>query len=253
VSRRETLIRRIDEIAANAWPAIIQQQLEGWRLRASNGVTRRANSVLALGAVPRYQRWLDEIEGFYNRACLPVRFQVSEAAPGGLDAMLAGMGYIEEAFTSVQTAATRIVLDRSMPHDAANVVGSNKLDDEWLDAFLEIEGVDVAKKETYRRMYGAIGPRTCYVKAHWQGEMAGVGLAVAERGWCGLFSIATASEHRGKGIGTQIVRSLAEWAQQNGAENLYLQVMQNNQPALSLYGKLGFRHLYEYHYRTQQL
>ena len=50
---RET-IYLIEELAANAWPAPVQQQLGPWKLRAGNGVTQRANSVLAVGGMPVY-------------------------------------------------------------------------------------------------------------------------------------------------------------------------------------------------------
>ena len=67
------LTHTIEELAANAWPAPVQQQLEGWRLRAGNNVTRRANSVLAVGPVPVDEPWLDEVTEFYRSRRLPVR------------------------------------------------------------------------------------------------------------------------------------------------------------------------------------
>jgi len=71
----------LDELAANAWPAPIQQQLESWRLRAAYGVTRRANSVLTLDTLPSYEHWLDVVVDFYSSRGLPVQFQISEASP----------------------------------------------------------------------------------------------------------------------------------------------------------------------------
>src|SRR5262245_9922108 len=97
---REQQIALIQEIAANAWPGLVQQQLESWNLRAANGVNRRTNSVLAFGPVPSYGRWLDEVNDFYRRRNLPVRFQVSEASPAELDGMLQHLGYdMEERAT----------------------------------------------------------------------------------------------------------------------------------------------------------
>src|SRR5437879_13843028 len=100
---RET-IYLIEELAANAWPAPVEQQLGPWKLRAGNGVTQRANSVLAVGGMPVYERWLDEIRDFYGRRGLPVRFHISDGSPGGLDEMLDGMGYVADAHSSVQVA-----------------------------------------------------------------------------------------------------------------------------------------------------
>src|SRR5438874_7888474 len=109
----QELVKLIEELAANAWPAPVQQQLEGWRLRAGNNVTRRANSVLAVGPAPVYEPWLDEVTEFYRSRGLPVRFHVSAASPGGLEDMLDGMGYLADAHTSVQVAPCDVIALRA--------------------------------------------------------------------------------------------------------------------------------------------
>ena len=68
-------ISLLDELAANAWPAMVQQGLDGWRLRASDGVTRRANSVLSAGRGPAYSDWLVDVESFYRRRRLLAHHQ----------------------------------------------------------------------------------------------------------------------------------------------------------------------------------
>jgi N-acetylglutamate synthase len=244
------LVQKIEELAANAWPAPVQQQLERWRLRAGDNVTRRANSVLTLGAMPVYERWLDEVIGFYRARSLPVRFHVSAASPAGLDEMLDGMGYVVEVRSSVQVAPVEAVLEWADRSEQFEIAGSDELDRQWLDSFVEIEGIDESKKETYARILSGIGPRRRYVQARLEGQPAGVGMAVAERGWAGLFSIATAAGYRRRGIGMRVIRELARWSAQNGASRLYLQVRRDNRPAVGLYEKLGFTHLYGYHYRA---
>ncbi|WP_060534054.1 GNAT family N-acetyltransferase [Paenibacillus bovis] len=65
--------------------------------------------------------------------------------------------------------------------------------------------------------------------------------------------IATASVYRGRGI----AGSLLQWAQQYTAEQswnrLTLHVSHNNEQAISLYKKVGFRHLSSYSSWAQQL
>lgn len=250
-AERQALMQMLDELAANAWPALVNQQLEGWRMRATNNVTRRANSVLTNGIIPLYSGWMDEITDFYGRRSLPVRFQVSDASPRELGPLLDELGYTTEGGSSVQTAQCAEVLERSAPLAQYEIFTYNSLEEHWLDSFLEIEGIGGEKREAYRLIMSRIAPRVCYVQISLGSKVAGIGMAVSERGWAGLFNIATSVEYRRRGIGGQVVRALAEWSLQTGTENLYLQVMLNNTAAINLYGRLGFAHLYGYHYRSR--
>lgn len=243
-------IKLIEELAANAWPAPVQQQLETWKLRAANGVTKRANSVLPSGEMPTCERWLDEVVAFYQSRNLPVRFQASDASPVELTTLLDSLNFTAEALTSVQIAPSQTVLERCTPSQQHEISTAACLESAWLDAFMRIEGYEQSKRETYRQIISAIGPPTLFVQAIYKRETVGVGMAVAEHGWVGLFNIATAIEHRRKGIARQVIATMAEWALHNSAANLYLQVMETNRPAISLYSNLGFSHLYSYQYRT---
>ncbi len=241
----------IEELAANAWPATVQQQLDGWRLRATAGVTRRANSVLARGPLPSYPHWPAVVAEFYARHGLPPRYQISTAAPAGLDSALHDQGYAAEAPTFVQTAPSQVVIDRATPLPGYALVQQDRLQPDWLAAFLAIGGHPAAKHAAYAGIMRAIGPATCFLQVRADNTTVGIGLAVAERGWAGLLDIATAPNRCGRGIGTAIVRALAAWSAAQGAKELYLQVAQENAGALRLYTRLGFRTAYSYHYRVQ--
>src|SRR4051812_9857155 len=157
------MIELLEELAGNAWPAPVQQQLEGWRLRAAGNVTRRANSVLAVGAIPEYGEWLEEVMRFYRCRGLPVRFHVSDASPEGLEGMLEGMGYLAQAHTSVQVVRCEVVLERSVGAGEFEVVGFDGLDAGWLDSFMRIEGHSESKRAMYEAILGSIGPRRRFV------------------------------------------------------------------------------------------
>jgi GNAT superfamily N-acetyltransferase len=65
----------------------------------------------------------------------------------------------------------------------------------------------------------------------------------------GLFEVATVSGERGKGHGRRVVLSALKWARLRGARIGWLQVEAENAAAIALYNSLGFRRVYDYHYR----
>jgi GNAT superfamily N-acetyltransferase len=243
--------RFLDELAANARPARVQQALEGWRLRAADGITRRANSVLTNAPIPSYSGWREVVEEFYRRQELPARYQISPASPPELDPLLGEWGYSATSETSVMVGSVELALRRAGSDRTCAPYIEERVSDRWIDAFLACEGFPVEQGMAYQASFAALGPRAAFALVEVDGGPVGVGIGVAERGWCGLFSVAVLPAFRRQGIGREIVRSLAAWARGVGAEWLYLQVVAGNKGAVSLYEQLGFSYLYSYHYREK--
>lgn len=103
---RESSVLEIEEAAFRAWPAQEVIELSGWRLRFTQGVTRRANSVWP-------NEWRDEtplservgtVEAFAAARGIAPSFQLTSVAkPAGLDAWLAERGYVIDAPVVVMT------------------------------------------------------------------------------------------------------------------------------------------------------
>jgi ribosomal protein S18 acetylase RimI-like enzyme len=201
--------------------------------------------------MPRHSEWLREVQSFYERLGLPVRFQISDGSPAELDWLLDELGYDREAHSEVHTASAATVAARSARTDGPPVLATSHLEEHWLEAFLRVEGHDFTLGDMYRTIMSAIGPAARFATVQVQEEIVGVGMAVTERGWAGLFNLATAQDMRGRGVATTIIADLADWSIEQGAERLYLQVMSSNNIAKRLYAKLGFSYLYGYHYRTE--
>ena len=47
------------------------------------------------------------------------------------------------------------------------------------------------------------------------------------------------------------MHALAQWGLEQGAGGVYLQVMDDNLPALNLYSRLGFAQIYQYYYAVK--
>jgi ribosomal protein S18 acetylase RimI-like enzyme len=251
-------ILTIETIAANAWPAAESATCDGWRLRSTAGVTRRANSVWPNGdegALPLATK-LAHVEAFYTARNLPAIYQICDAMqPPHLDHELAARGYAAEARTHVQTAALETMLARlpSLRHyPAFEVEVSEEFDALWFELYCISEAVSGAAASVRRGILERIATPHGFVVLRRNGEPAAVGMGVVEAGWLGIFSMATLPAFRRQGAARAILRTLAIWAQLYEARRAYLQVMAHNTAAQRLYAGAGFATAYNYHYRVKQ-
>ncbi|MCL4860725.1 MAG: GNAT family N-acetyltransferase [Caldilineaceae bacterium] len=254
---RLALIRNLETLATNAWPAAEVSYLGGWRLRFTDGVTRRANSVWPNQplAGADLDETLAEVEAFYAARREPPRYQLSPAsAPADLDARLAARGYRSVARTAVQAVALPTIFQQTKPLrllPTFEVELSEGYDEAWFVAYAAVEHADDAGLPIRRAILQRIAAQTAYASLRIDGSMAAVGLGVLEGAWLGVFCMATAPAFRRRGAAAAILRTLAIWAQLYDAHHAYLQVMDDNAPARALYAGAGFQTLYHYHYREK--
>ena len=247
-SPQYTRIREIEEVAFKAWPALEVVELGGWLLRADVGVTRRANSVLALGDPSlALESAIQHVVDFYREKELIPRFQISAVScPNGLDDALADAGFQYEMKTFVQTSPLGQLTFAQSLHE---VHLSSRLTEEWLSAYARIGGIDDHSLQARRGILDRIPGRTRFASVYLNETIVGVCVGVVDNSWLGIFGLVTEREHRRHGIANSLNRGLVSWGIESGATTVYLQVESQNEPALALYYGLGFRTEYEYHYR----
>ncbi len=245
----------LERLAFAAWPAERVEHVCGWRVRFHHGVTNRANSVwpveFADGA--SLDDAITRVEAFYAARGLPARFQVSpQSEPSGLDAALAERGYRLHLRTTLRTAEVDRVLTDS-PGEELSVETSPQLDEAWFEISGRRGRYQGAAAAHYRAILLAARERRHFVRAHRRGQTVGVGLGVSDGSWLGIFSMLTLPEARRSGVGRAVLGGLARAAGQAGCERLYLQVEDDNAPALALYAGFGFEPAFSYHYRLREL
>jgi N-acetylglutamate synthase len=251
------MIALLESLSANAWPAAETIYFDGWRLRYTGGVTRRANSVWpnAHGGAQPLDAKLAAVEDFYARHGAPAIYQICDAMqPAGLDDILAARGYTAAAHSHVQTASIAGMLAALPPlrtYPAFDVAVAEDFDEVWFDLFCTSEQVDAHGAAMRRSILQRIEPAHAFAVLRAAGEPAAVGLGVAEQGWLGIFCMATLPALRRQGAARAILRTLALWSQLHGAGQSYLQVMQHNTAGMALYAPLGFTTAYDYHYRVR--
>jgi ribosomal protein S18 acetylase RimI-like enzyme len=241
--------RLVEELTLNAWPSLQTVLDDGWLLRFADRYTRRANSVNPIyPSIEPLPAKVARCEAAYDRRGLDTVFKLTTASePAGLDAFLAERGYRREAETSVQLAD----LDALPSEPDGAVAIAETLPAGWLEAQCRCGGASTRHLATMARLLGAIAPATAFASLSLEGEVVAVGLAVAERGYVGLFDIAAAPAARGRGFGERTVRGLLGWGRERGARTAHLAVMSDNAPALRLYARIGFREVYRYWYRVR--
>jgi GNAT superfamily N-acetyltransferase len=237
-------------LSLSAWPALGQIILDGWLLRFAGGYTKRANSVnpTFAGRLPAADK-LSTCEAHYERLALPTIFRLASISPvPELDGLLAERGYGRLDKTSVRVA----------PLGQASTIADGAIEfdripsREWLETQCRWHGLDRERMARHQAILAAIPHPAAFVALREEGAIAALGVAVLQGEFACLNDISTDPRRRRRGLGRRLTAALMDWARRGGAEMAYLQVVKTNEPALALYGQLGFgRELYRYHYRVQ--
>ena len=250
------LIQLIETYSQQAWPAPQQTLLEGWHIRYGGGYTRRANCVNPVAHQPGdVDARINQCEEFYRALDQPVVFRITPLIqPPDLDVLLEKRGYRHEALTSVQVLET---LPASAAADPELEI-AGVLNDDWLQAFAALSGVSRANQSALSEILGGISTDRAFAALYPEesgrdNPPAATGLAVLQEDTLGLFDVVTDIRWRGRGLAGRLMDGLLGWGRSRGGTRAYLQVMEDNLAALGLYHKLGFRHLYHYHYRVKVL
>ncbi|WP_193608877.1 GNAT family N-acetyltransferase [Nocardioides lijunqiniae] len=199
--------------------------LGGWVLRHSPTATaRRANSVLAFepaGVPDAYEQVVAHYAATTGRP-------IAAVLPGSAeDDLFRGHGWALEshdADTVFQLTSVSQAM-RTLPASTGAVP----------DAGVRVE-LDVVGDQATARLLLDTGER-----------IAG-GVAAYDRDWVGFRTIEVDPEHRRRGLGLAIMAELLDWGAERGATTAYLQVLGDNEPALALYARLGFREHHRYRY-----
>jgi GNAT superfamily N-acetyltransferase len=228
------------------WRAPVRERLGDWLLRAAGGFTGRANSVLPVGepGLP-LDAALRRVQDFYARVRLPVQAEVIVGSRLVED--LQARGWVaarpQQADTLVQVAAlTAAGPVPSGRGDAADVGLSERLDDDWLERYGRSAGNDPGVVRSVLES----GERVSFARV---AEPAiAIGRAVVTQGWLGVSAVEVESGQRRRGLGSSVVDALLSWGSACGARSAYVQVLADNDAALALYARRGFRTHHAYRY-----
>jgi GNAT superfamily N-acetyltransferase len=245
----EALAWRVEAVCFNAFPSLKQAILDGWLLRFSKGVSRRANSANPLRAdCAAGGSVIDQIEALYRRQAQPTIFRVPSFVGAAIEQPLIARGYRSEGDTCVlygDMNAVAAAADSSV--ELAPQPGAA-----WLAAMAALQEHSDPQRRVYRRIVQAIAVPTAFGGLRIEGRLAALAYgSVADRLLC-YESVITDPEQRRQGLAWRVVAAIAAWGRDQGARGVCLQVEAGNTPARALYDRFGLTtELYRYHYRRQ--
>jgi len=240
---------RVEETCLNAWPGLQQVLLDGWVLRFSEGLSRRANSANPLrGPRERDDALIAVCASLYQRQRLPTIFRLPSIIDPALDERIEALGYRREGESCVLFGQLATI-------EAANDPEVQLLSSptpEWLAGMAALQNHTMGQRRTYRRIVAGISIPAAFASLAVDGKIAALAYGAIHNRLLCYESVVSDARLRRRGYARRVVVALAAWATDHGAEGACLEVEARNAPALALYDTIGLRtELYRYHYRRE--
>ena len=253
-------IRTLEKKAANGWMAFETHEYDGWEMRFGNGYTGRANSVSVYeDSTKRLEDKVVYCENLYKAQGLPCNFKVTDADKE-LSEYLLNRGYKVVTPSDVMILDTdseefaKVLSDEGIADNAEafkDVIFSDEPAD-WFDPYFEFEGfTDEKKIETYKQFHANTKVTKLYVTLMHEGKVAAVASCAIEGEYSLLHNVIVDKKYRGLGLGKKLCLAAILKSKELGAKYSYLQVIKDNDVAVNLYKKLGYKKVYEYCYLKQ--
>ena len=230
-------VRELETAMADTWPAEVTVSHGDWLLRASSGITQRANSALPLGKpLGTVDDAVAQVIEFSRAQGIIPAVQVPLPTGKDLDQLLNSLGWAALGDYYVLVHDTRAL----MPPDAALLI---RHEVEPSADWRSVQGPDEAVSIMQR--YPAD-----YASVWLDGLAVGAGRIAIADDWGVMSRVYVGEDHRRCGVGTAVVQALAATMRKSGVDRLALQVSADNSEALGMYGSLGFRKHHMYRHRV---
>jgi len=238
----------IEEGFSQAWPALLQEHVGGWRLKTGGGVSRRSNSANPTSDCRPLTEVISAIESFYQAQRLPALVRTLGFQRETPESVLHAKGYQPEGETRTLYAPTLNDGDASRTAIEANA------SDRWIEGVTFAQQRTEKEKSIYKDHVSRITLRCAFASTlDSDGEAVSWAYGAIDEKRLFIESVVTRQDRRGQGHGKSIVQALFRWAKSRGVLTSVLQVQADNEAACRLYKGLGFTdELYRYRYWRQQ-
>ena len=238
-------IAELEALSTLTWPPREIQELGQWRIRISDGVTYRANSVFVAGPPPfgepglELDAAIERVEKIYAASQLPAAFHLITPTFQEFADYLINKGWKEKV------GAAFMVCDiTDAPNFADTLVKKNLTllnEDSPTPEFLALHNDEILEKimNSYPARYLSI----C---------RDGITIATARMAFSDSWAIVTrlivSESHRRQGLAELLMQACIRYSHAERVQKMCLQVDRSNIGAQALYEKMGFRvhHTYSF-------
>jgi GNAT superfamily N-acetyltransferase len=226
-------------------PAVETSYVGQWLLRASEGWTGRANSLLPAGdpGMPLTDALKHTVAFYDERGLQPLALIRLDTT---LDEEFRQQGWVESRPGQSDALVLHTSLDLVNGVPAYEVEVHDNPDAAWYGTAFEGEVPPPAPKV----MEGA--PKAVFASIHQDGKVVAVGRGSMTGHWLGVDGIRVDPAYRRRGLATAVLQGLARWSGTQGGRRTYLEVLEENTPAVSTYLSLGYAEAYRYRYLTSR-
>jgi ribosomal protein S18 acetylase RimI-like enzyme len=247
-------IRFLQELSILTWPPKMILNLNGWKVRISEGITKRANSVSPMEYSGK--NLIDDIstaENYFRVNKLPSIFQLPDSfKPASLQEELLSLNYkiVDETIVMV---ANIDGLDFPKINEEFDIHRLENELDNWLNEQQKINPTSQSQIDGRREILSRIAQSNAgYFLAKEGNKTVAVGLAILQENYMVIYSMFTHPDYRRKGIAQNLMIKMIEWGDLNLVDYVFLQVESVNTPAKHLYEKVGFKEKYRYRYLVKE-
>lgn len=252
----------LEELMDAAWPALEHAEAGPWILRASEGVTQRANSVWPRGAVAHTGEVADALRSaadWYRRRKLPLILQTfDDARSEALHDVLDTQRFTRQSETLIMVRGAEPLAP--VPQSPAQqgparpgVELSGVPTEDWLRLWWAVDARGGERELAVAREILSGCPSIYALARDDDGNPAAVGRLALVGGRGGIYCMATAAGRRRQGFGSLVLAALLEEGTRLGLDGFWLLVTSVNAGARRLYETAGFLRQGSYLYRQAPL
>ncbi|WP_034609369.1 GNAT family N-acetyltransferase [Cellulomonas sp. URHD0024] len=243
-------------VESRTWPPLRVEDVDGWRVGISDGLTRRGNSALLTGTAMRPGDALDRIERMYSQAGLPSI--VRTPRPGGdgqgeeVAALLDARGYrtVAETDVLVRSLVGEPVLPARLELPGVRISERDEPDDAWLELWLGAKN-DAADRDTGRAILTGVPALYLSMTSTYSATPLAVVRVTVVDDWAAVSCLVVDGSARRRGLARALTLHALHDGRDRGAQRAFLQVEAHNAAAAALYWGLGFQPADRYAYRER--